>query len=304
MLRTREGAKDSGCTFRLAYFRPASGLNEETRRLHAIELLPWRRTQVLAVEVHPMQVEAAGGEPDGGRIAGNVGTSGGGTDNSRPHRPAVTKNCRYYAFMYRQNLGGGAVRDERKQWLERLGAFFRPTEAEAAGISYDTLQGLVRDGLVEHVSWGLYRRVDAEPTEVHSLAAVCARARRAVVCLVSALQIHDIGSRLPAEVWLAVPNKARAPRLRGIKVRLVRFSGPAWTYGVEPIELEGVAARITNPARTVVDCFRFHKRVGGEAAKEALHDALRRRLVTVDALYRTLEVLPSSRLRAALEAMP
>lgn len=29
------GLKDSGCKFRLAYFRPASGLNEETRRLHA-----------------------------------------------------------------------------------------------------------------------------------------------------------------------------------------------------------------------------------------------------------------------------
>ena len=30
----RNGIKDSGCKFRLAYFRPASGLNEETRRLY------------------------------------------------------------------------------------------------------------------------------------------------------------------------------------------------------------------------------------------------------------------------------
>lgn len=34
----RNGIKDSGCKFRLAYFRPASGLNEETRRLHAANL--------------------------------------------------------------------------------------------------------------------------------------------------------------------------------------------------------------------------------------------------------------------------
>jgi type I restriction enzyme R subunit len=34
----RNGIKDSGCRFRLAYFRPASGLNEETRRLHAANL--------------------------------------------------------------------------------------------------------------------------------------------------------------------------------------------------------------------------------------------------------------------------
>ena len=30
----RNGLKDSGCKFQLAFFRPASGLNEETRRLH------------------------------------------------------------------------------------------------------------------------------------------------------------------------------------------------------------------------------------------------------------------------------
>jgi len=34
----RNGLKDWGCKFRLAYFRPASGLNEETRRLYAANL--------------------------------------------------------------------------------------------------------------------------------------------------------------------------------------------------------------------------------------------------------------------------
>ncbi len=34
----RKGIKDSGCKFQLAYFRPASGLNEETRRLHAANI--------------------------------------------------------------------------------------------------------------------------------------------------------------------------------------------------------------------------------------------------------------------------
>lgn len=153
-------------------------------------------------------------------------------------------------------------------------------------------------------NWGLYRRVDIEPTENHSLAAVCARVPESVVCLLSALQVHGIGSRVPAEVWLAVPNKARAPRLQGIKVRLVRFSGPAWSSGIRSTEFEGVTARITDPARTIVDCFRFQRRIGREAAREALYDALRERKVTVDALYRAQDALPSARLRGALEAMP
>ena len=196
------------------------------------------------------------------------------------------------------------MRSRHGQNVDRLPSFFRPTEAEAAGFSYETLQGLVRDGKVERVGRGLYRRVDWEPTENHSLAAVCARVPKSVVCLLSALQVHGIGTRLPAEVWLAVPNKARAPRVRETRIRLVRFSGAAWSYGITPITFEGVRARVTNPARTVVDCFRYQRRVGGEAAKEALYDALHHRKVTVDALYRVLDVLPSVRLRSALEAMP
>lgn len=196
------------------------------------------------------------------------------------------------------------MRGRLKKNLDRLPSFFRPKEAEAAGLSYETLQGLVRDGKVERVGRGLYHRVDWEPTENHSLAAVCARVPESVVCLLSALQVHGIGTRLPAEVWLAVPNKARAPRVVQTRIRLVRFSGAAWSYGVIPVTFEGVRARVTNPARTVVDCFRYRRRVGGEAAKEALYDALRQRKVTVDALYRVLDVLPTVRLRAALEAMP
>ena len=34
----RNGIRDMGCKFQLAYFRPASGLNEETKRLHAANL--------------------------------------------------------------------------------------------------------------------------------------------------------------------------------------------------------------------------------------------------------------------------
>jgi predicted transcriptional regulator of viral defense system len=202
------------------------------------------------------------------------------------------------------NFWMGIMGNNKKTQLECLGSFFRPKDAEQAGLSYDALRALVKVGFVERVSWGLYHRVNVEPTENHSLAAVCARVPAAIVCLLSALQVHGIGTRLPAEVWLAVPNKARPPQMQGIKIRLARFSGPALTYGVVPTEFEGVHAHITDPARTIVDCFRFQNRIGKEAAKEALYDALRQKIVTVDELYRALDVVPSIKLRAVLEAMP
>ena len=161
-----------------------------------------------------------------------------------------------------------------------LGNFFRPTQAEALGITYDRLRRLEAAGEVERVARGLYRLADAEPTERYSLAAVCARVPSSVVCLLSALEVHEIGSRAPLEVWLAIPHKARPPRVSGVRVRLLRFSGAAWAHGVQETRFEGVPARITSPARTVVDCFRFERLIGREAALEALYDALRLRKVT------------------------
>lgn len=186
-----------------------------------------------------------------------------------------------------------------------LGAYFRPSDAEAVGISYPQLRRLEGLGLVEREGWGLYRRTRADITKHHTLAAVCARVRHAVVCLLTALEVHDIGTQKPHQVWIAIPHKARAPSLGGLPVRVTRFSSASLTYGVEDTEFEGVPTKITTPARTVVDCFRFRSKIGLEPALEALHDVLDDRKATQGQLWRAAEVCgalslvePALRMRA------
>jgi predicted transcriptional regulator of viral defense system len=182
-----------------------------------------------------------------------------------------------------------------------VGAFFRPSQLEEAGLTRDQLPALLRSGKAERIGRGLYRFADAEPTEQYSLAMACARVPNSIVCLLSALRVHGIGTQAPPEVWLAIPHKARRPRLYGLKLRVVRFSGPAWKFGVQPTTFEGVPARITSPARTVADCFRFERLVGPEVAMEALRDGLNQRKFTIAELSRVADVLPSRRLNAALD---
>ena len=182
-----------------------------------------------------------------------------------------------------------------------IGSFFRPSQLEPLGIPYHRLRQLEREEAVERIGWGLYRLADAEPTERYSIALVCAQVPNSIVCLLSALQVHEIGTQLPHQVWIAIPHKAKPPALTDVGVRLVRFSGAAWTYGVLETKFEGVPARITSPARTVVDCFRFQRLISREAALEALREALRDGKVTTAALRRTLEELPSRRLSVLLE---
>ena len=182
-----------------------------------------------------------------------------------------------------------------------IGNFFRPSQLEQLGIPYHKLRQLEAKEVVEHVGRGLYRLADVEPTERYSIASVCARVPNSIVCLLSALQVHEIGTQLPRQVWIAIPHKARPPRLGGTGIRLVRFSGAALSYGVQGAKFEDVPARITSPARTIVDCFRFERLIGREAALEALQDALRDNKVTTSDLRRVLSALPSRRLSAILE---
>ena len=171
-----------------------------------------------------------------------------------------------------------------------LGSFFRPRDAEAAGISYAQLRRMEGLGLVEREGWGLYRRAEADITRHFTVAAVCARAPQAVVCLLTALEVYDIGTQMPRHVWIAIPHKARVPAFGRLPVRITRFSAASLTYGVVDTTFEGVPARITTPARTVVDCFRFRRKVGLEPALEALHEALDDGKATVDQVWRAADV--------------
>ena len=101
-----------------------------------------------------------------------------------------------------------------------------------------------------------------------------------------------------------MPHKAREPRVPELPIRVVRFSGASLEYGVVDTTFEGVPARITSPARTVVDCFRFRRLVGIDVAIEALRDAVYDRRATVGQIWRAAEACRAkSLIRPVLEAL-
>jgi predicted transcriptional regulator of viral defense system len=139
------------------------------------------------------------------------------------------------------------------------------------------LSRLVRAGTLERVARGRYRLTDAPVTEHHGLALAAAAVPDGVVCLISALSFHDIGTQLPHEVWIAIGRRARKPSLRYPPLRVLRFSGKALTEGIETHRIEGVDVRVYSAAKTVADCFKYRNKVGIDVAIEALRDFGRRR---------------------------
>ncbi|MEO1858049.1 MAG: type IV toxin-antitoxin system AbiEi family antitoxin, partial [Rubritalea sp.] len=105
---------------------------------------------------------------------------------------------------------------------------------------------------------------------------VVARVPQAVVCLLSALQFHQIGTQQAHAVWILLKQNAVTPRIEypPIEVARSKVTG-AFTQGVEKHTLNGIEVQITNPARTVVDCFKYRNRIGLDVCLEALKDVLR-----------------------------
>jgi len=174
--------------------------------------------------------------------------------------------------------------------LKKLPLIFKPQDLVRLGFSRNQITSLLAVGKVERVAWGLYRAKDSKATELETIALVCKKFPHAVVCLFSALRVQGIGTQAPREVWIALDRKARKPSVPGLPVRIVRFSRPMLRYGIVTKVVQGVPVKITTPARTVVDCFRYRKKFGLDVALEALRDVIHRRLVTMDELVRAAEV--------------
>lgn len=161
----------------------------------------------------------------------------------------------------------------------------RPRQLDSLGIPRIVLKRLVDQGLLTRWSRGIYTLPDYDPTEHMALAAVVARAPKAVVCLLSALRFHDLTTQNPFEVWIMIDRVAHRPTVTHPPLRVIRASGMALTQGVEARRVEGVRVRVTNPAKTVVDCFRYRRTVGTDVALEALRDCWRQRKATMDDLH-------------------
>jgi predicted transcriptional regulator of viral defense system len=160
----------------------------------------------------------------------------------------------------------------------------RSRDLTARQIPRATLMRLVRAGQLKQAARGLYVLPDQVLSRQHSLAEVAARSSRGVFCLHTALRFHKIRISSSGEIWLAIPNRARAPSSDDPPLRVVRFSGAALTEGVEQHVIDGVAIRVYSAAKTVADCFKFRNKVGLDVALEALRKSRRQGLATTNDL--------------------
>jgi len=170
--------------------------------------------------------------------------------------------------------------------FQKEGGVLRTTDAIRAGISPRDLYSMRDKGVVDSLSRGIYRLASMPPLSNPDLVSVSLRAPNGVICLISALAFHELTTQIPHEVYVAIDRFTRPPRVDYPPVRVFKFSGEAFTEGVEIHRIDGYKAKIYSPEKTVADCFKFRNKIGSDTAIEALKFYCKRKRKDIDALMR------------------
>ena len=174
--------------------------------------------------------------------------------------------------------------------LAREAGVVSAADVRGRGIHHEYLRQMCAKGELVREGRGLYSLPDADATTHHGLVQAAKAVPRGVICLLSALRFHEIGTQAPHEVWMALDRRAARPRARHPKTRIVRFSGKALNEGVDEHTIEGVQMRIYDPAKTVADCFKYRNKIGLDVALEALREVLRGRRCSTDELWKYAKI--------------
>jgi predicted transcriptional regulator of viral defense system len=168
----------------------------------------------------------------------------------------------------------------------------RGSDFDAVGVPRVYLKRLTEEGALLHVGRGLYRLPDIEIATASSLAEAVRIQPRGVICLLSALQFHELTTQTPHAVWMLLGQKDWAPTNPSVAIRVVRASGAALQAGVEHHLVDQVSVPITSPTKTVADCFKYRNKIGVEVAVEALRDLMKRspRRPPLDELWRYAQI--------------
>ena len=188
--------------------------------------------------------------------------------------------------------------------FKKHGGILRTSQALKAGIHPATLYAMRDSGEIEVISRGVFRLSDIPPLGNPDLVTVASRVPHGVICLISALSFYELTTQIPHEVHVALQRGAEEPRLDYPPIRTYRFTGEAFTAGVDIHDLDGVSVRIYSLEKTLADCFKFRNKVGLDTVIEAIRFYRERRKIKVDDLMRYATICRVNKImRPYLEAI-
>jgi predicted transcriptional regulator of viral defense system len=167
--------------------------------------------------------------------------------------------------------------ERAKDIFQQHGSLLKTSEAIKAGVHPSTLYAMRDSGVIEQVGRGLFRMASLPPMEEPDLAVVAKKCPVGVVCLISALAVHQLTTRIPHTIQIAVPPGTRSPVKSYPPIEVFRYSLETLSLGVEERLIDGVRVKIFVPEKTIADAFKFRNKIGLDAAVESLRSYAKRK---------------------------
>jgi predicted transcriptional regulator of viral defense system len=104
----------------------------------------------------------------------------------------------YYPYMY---VSDAKIEKAIKLFSEQ-GGILRTSEAEKAGIHNRTLYYMLDEGYITKIQRGLFKLAGKEPLTNSDLAVVAKKIPKARICLISALDFHEMTTEIPHQVHI------------------------------------------------------------------------------------------------------
>ena len=207
--------------------------------------------------------------------------------------------------MISQNTNTSKSRFDRATTIfKKHGGILRTSQALRAGIHPGTLYAMRDSGKLDVISRGVFRLSDIPPLGYPDLVTVATRVSQGVICLISALAFHELTTQIPHEIHVALQRGAEEPRIDYPPVKTYRFTGEAFTAGMDIHDLDGIGVRIYSPEKTLADCFKFRNKVGLDTVIEAIRFYRERKKIKVDDLMRYASICRVNKtMRPYLEAI-
>lgn len=186
----------------------------------------------------------------------------------------------------------------------RQKGILRPRDLDAMGVPRVYLTRLTASGQLEKAGRGLYRLPQSPVSEQESLVAVATRVPQAVFCLLTALQFHELTTQLPRQIWIAMPRGSHTPQIDYPPVKMIQFTGEAYTQGIEVHERDQVTLHVYGIAKTIADCFKHRNKIGLDVALDALKEARSRKQIHANDLWHYAKICRVTNvMRPYLEAL-
>lgn len=156
-------------------------------------------------------------------------------------------------------------------------AILRDADFVTSRLSWRDVSTAIATGDLERIAPGTYARTGQVDDDTATLASIALRKPAATICLLSALERHDLTDAIPSRIDIAVSRGSRALATPYSRVTWHQFDSETFRIGREQVELvDGVVVGLYGARRTIIDAFRLRHLIGAKVANEALKRWLRR----------------------------